>query len=161
MRKIYLDTNIFIAYYSAAESNKEQKEQVLAALSVFPLLSDVELWTSMWTITEMVKVLIKSKTIKMSPDKVMEIETDLLNESRLGNIKIHIADVNPNKTYDFKEFFYHIRKGILMYDSGVGDVMHSIIMKNNDIDHILTFDAKDDFKKIPGFTVLHPKDVKI
>ena len=39
--------------------------------------------------------------------------------------------------------------------------MHSIIMKNNGIEQILTFDEKDDFKKIPGFTVLHPKDIKL
>jgi len=34
-------------------------------------------------------------------------------------------------------------------------------MKNNRIETILTFDEKDDFKQIPGFTVLHPKDIKI
>ena len=31
----------------------------------------------------------------------------------------------------------------------------------NGIENILTFDEKDDFKQIPGLTVLHPKDMKI
>ncbi|HPN54574.1 MAG TPA: type II toxin-antitoxin system VapC family toxin [Candidatus Moranbacteria bacterium] len=159
MNKIYLDTNIFVSYYSDEDSNRKQKEAVIAAFKVFEQLGDVELWTSMWTITEMVKVLIRN--IKMDPEIVSEIEKELLNESRLLNLKIRFADVSPIKDYDFKEFFYHIRNGILNYNSGVGDVMHSIIMKNNDIKHILTFDGKDDFKKIPELTVINPKDVKL
>ncbi len=157
--KIYLDTNIFVSYFSPLRDNEEQKKFVIDAFKVFEQLEDVELWTSMWTITEMVKVLILS--IKMKPEDVSEIEKDLLNECRLLGVKIHFADVSPIRNYDFKEFFYHIRKGILNYDSGVGDVMHSIIMKNNAIKQILTFDEKDDFKKIPDLTVLHPKDIKI
>lgn len=157
--KIYLDTNIFVAYYSHTESNKEQKKELMQALSVFSQLKDLELWTSMWAITELVKVLILN--IKMDPSKVSVIESDLLNASRLEGIKLHFVDVSPSKDYDFREFFYHIRQGILSYDSGLGDVMHSIIMKNNNIEHILTFDEKDDFKKIPNLTVMHPRDVKI
>jgi len=34
-------------------------------------------------------------------------------------------------------------------------------MKNNGIADILTFDEKDDFKQIPGLTVLHPRDIRI
>ena len=90
----------------------------------------------------------------------MKIEKDLIHESRLFGMKIDILDVSPKDDYNFTEFFYNIRKGIISYKSGVGDVIHSIIMKNNAIDHILTFDGKDDFKAIPGFKVLHPKDVK-
>jgi hypothetical protein len=37
----------------------------------------------------------------------------------------------------------------------------SVIMKNNGISDILTFDEKDDFKQMPDLTVLHPRDVKI
>lgn len=159
MKKIYLDTNIFVAYFSGAASNKEQKKEIIDAFEVFLSLKDVELWTSMWTITEMVKVLIL--TIKMDSQKVSEIEKDLTNETRFLGMKLHFAEVSPIKNYDFKEFFYHIRKGILEYNSGWGDIIHSIIMKNNGISNILTFDGKDDFKKIPGFTVISPKDVKV
>ena len=115
MKRIYLDTNIFVAYHSSADSNKEQKKHIINAFKVFGDLTDVELWTSMWAVTEMVKVLILS--IKMDSSRVSEIEKDLLNESRLEGIKIHFAEVSPVRNYDFKEFFYHIRKGILQYDS--------------------------------------------
>jgi predicted nucleic acid-binding protein len=54
-----------------------------------------------------------------------------------------------------------VKQSILKYHSGVGDVIHSVIMKNNGITEILTFDEKDDFKQIPGLTVFHPKDIKI
>lgn len=159
MTKIYLDTNIFVSFYSPSADNKQQKEAVISAFTVFEQLGDVELWTSMWTITEMVKVLIRK--IKMDAALVSEIEKELINECRLLKLKIHFADVSPVPDYDFKEFFYHIRKGILSYDSGVGDVMHSIIMKNNAITHILTFDGKDDFKKIPELTVLNPYAIQL
>jgi predicted nucleic acid-binding protein len=43
----------------------------------------------------------------------------------------------------------------------VGDIIHSVIMKNNGLEVILTFDEKSDFKQIPGLTVLHPKDVRL
>ena len=54
-----------------------------------------------------------------------------------------------------------MKQGILRYHSGVGDVIHSVIMKNNGIAQILTFDEKNDFKQIPGLTVLHPGNIKV
>ena len=89
------------------------------------------------------------------------MENQLVSEKRLGNLKIYFADVSPQRDYDFPEFFYHVRQGILKYHSGLGDVIHSVIIKNNGISDILTFDEKDDFKQIPDLAVLHPKDVKI
>ena len=40
-------------------------------------------------------------------------------------------------------------------------MIHSVIMKNNGIADILTFDEKDDFKQIPDLMVLHPREIKI
>ena len=91
---------------------------------------------------------------------VAEIESQFANEKRLGDLKLCFVDVSPKKDYDFAEFFYHVRQGILKYHSGVGDIIHSVIMKNNGIKAILTFDEKDDFKQIPDLTVIHPKDIK-
>ena len=54
-----------------------------------------------------------------------------------------------------------MKHGILLYHSGVGDIIHSVIMKNNSVEQILTFDEKDDFKRIPDLTVLHPKDIRM
>ena len=159
MKRIYLDSNILIAHYSVDKAEEPKKKMVENALEVFAQLRDVQLWTSMWAITEMVNILVSNK--KMGRGDVAEIESQLVSERRVQNLKIYFADVSPRKDYDFIEFFYHVRQSILKYHSGVGDVIHSVIMKNNEITEILTFDEKDDFKQIPGLTVLHPKDIKI
>jgi predicted nucleic acid-binding protein len=159
MKRIYLDSNILIAHYAVDKAEEPKKKMVESALTVFAQLRDLQLWTSMWAITEMVNILVSNK--KMGRGDVAEIESQLISERRVQNLKIHFADVSPSRDYDFVEFFYHVRQGILKYHSGVGDVIHSVIMKNNEITEILTFDEKDDFKQIPGLTVLHPKDIKI
>ncbi len=112
-----------------------------------------------WAATEMVNILVSSK--KIDRGIVAEIESQLVSERRLANLRLHFVEVSPQKDYDFAEFFYHVKQGILKYHSGVGDVIHSVIMKNNGITDILTFDEKDDFRQIPDLTVLHPKDIKL
>lgn len=159
MRRIYLDSNILIAYFADDESEKSKKELVQQALKVFGELVDVQLCTSTWAITEMVNVLTSSK--RMDPGVVAQVENQIINQRRMESLKVSLCDVSVQKNYDFSEFFYDVRKGILNYHSGVGDVIHSVIMKNNGIDEILTFDEKDDFKKIPDLTVIHPKNVRI
>ena len=155
MRSIYLDSNILIAYYSPDKQESHKKQMVQRALDVFAKARDVWLCTSIWAVTEMVNILVSSK--KMDPADVAEIEQRLFIES-FGNLRLHFLKVSPDKDYDFARFFDDVRDGILSYRSGVGDVIHSVIMKNNGIDHILTFDEKDDFRQIPGLTVFHPKD---
>jgi predicted nucleic acid-binding protein len=159
MKRIYLDSNILIAYYSADITEQAKKELVKDALVVFDKLKDSQLCTSMWAITEAINILVSRK--KMDRGTVAEIESQLVNEKRLMNLKLRFVDVSPKKDYDFMEFFYHVRQGIMKYHSGVGDIIHSVIMKNNGIKNILTFDEKDDFKQIPDLTVFHPKDIKI
>lgn len=159
MRRIYLDSNILIVHFSIDKAEESKRKMVETALTVFRQLKDVQLCTSLWAITEMVNILVSAK--KMDRADVGDIESQLANERRLLNLKIHLVDVSPNKDYDFAEFFFHVRQGILKFHSSVGDVIHSVIMKNNGITEILTFDEKDDFKQIPGLTVFHPKDIKI
>jgi predicted nucleic acid-binding protein len=159
MNRIYLDSNVLIAYHSTDKAEEPKRKAVQSALTVFADLKDVQLCTSMWAITEMVNILISRKSLDRGI--VAEIESQLVNEKRLRGLKIQIIEVSPEKDYDFAEFFYHVKQGILKYHSGVGDVIHSVIMKNNGISQILTFDEKDDFKQIPGLTVLHPENVKI
>jgi len=113
----------------------------------------------MWGVTETVNILVSQK--RMNRGDVAEIETQLVSEKRLGNLKIYFAEVSPQRDYDFPGFFYHVRQGILKYHSGLGDIIHSVIMKNNAIADILTVYEKDDLKQIPDLTVLHPKDVRI
>ena len=159
MRRIYLDSNILIAHFCPDNTEKAKKDLVKDALSVFGKLKGVQLCTSSWAVTEMVNILASAK--KVERGKVSEIENQLMNERRLGRLKITFIEASPRKDYDVKEFFYHVRQSILMYHSGVGDVIHSVIMKNNKIREILTFDEKDDFKQIPGLTVMHPRDIKL
>jgi predicted nucleic acid-binding protein len=159
MKRIYLDSNILIAHYSTDKAEESKRALVENALDVFSKLKDVRLCTSMWAITEMVNILVSNK--KMDRGNVAEIENQLVSERRLKGLKLQILEVSPDKDYDFVEFFYHVRQGILEFHSGVGDIIHSVLMKNNGIAEILTFDEKDDFKKIPDLTVIHPKDVKV
>jgi predicted nucleic acid-binding protein len=159
MRRIYLDSNILISHFSKDRAEETKRQMVGNALGVFAELRDIQLCTSMWAITEMVNILVSQK--KIDRGEVAEIESQLVSERRLADLKIVFLDVSPRKDYDFMEFFYHIRQGILSYHSGVGDIIHSVIMKNNRVSDILTFDEKDDFKRIPNLTVLHPKDVKL
>lgn len=159
MKRVYLDSNILIAHFSTDRVEEAKKKLVENALDAYDEFKDVQLCTSVWAITEMVNILVSNK--KMGRGDVAEIESQLVSERRLNNLKIHIIEVSPLKSYDFVEFFYHVRQGILKYHSGVGDIIHSVIMKNNGITEILTFDEKNDFKQIPGLVVLHPKDIKI
>lgn len=159
MKRIYLDSNVLIAYYSTDKAEEQKRKLVENALAVFAQLKDVRPCTSMWAVTEMVNILVSQK--KMNRGDVAEIETQLVSEKRFGDLKIYFAEVSPRLDYDFAEFFYNVKQGILKYHSGLGDIIHSVIMKNNGIADILTFDEKDDFKQIPDLTVLHPKDVKI
>ena len=159
MKRIYLDSNVLIAYHSLDKAEEAKKKMVDEALAVFAQLKDTQLCTSMWAVTEMVNILVSGK--RMDRGVVADIETQLVNEKRLMDLKIQIIEVSPRKDYDFAEFFYHVKLGILRYHSGVGDVIHSVIMKNNSIVNILTFDEKDDFKQIPDLTVLHPRDIRI
>jgi len=159
MRRIYLDSNVLIAHYSADEAEEPNKRMVENALGVFAQLEDTHLCTSMWAVTEMVNILVSRK--KIDRGQVAQIESQFVSERRWNDLKIYFLEVSPQKDYDFTEFFWDVRQGILKYHSGVGDVIHSVIMKNNAIAHILTFDEKNDFKRIPGLTVLHPEDIKI
>jgi len=158
MKQIYLDSNVLIAYFAVDKAEEEKKQWVENALKEFAQLKDVQLCTSVWAVTETVNILVSRK--KMDRGEVPEKENQLVNERRLKGLRIHFVHVSPQKDYDFDEFFYHVRQGILKSHSGVGDVIHSVIMKNNGIENILTFDEKDDFKRIPDLTVLHPRDIK-
>ncbi len=159
MKRVYLDRNVLIAYHSLDKAEELKKKMVEEAFAVFAELKDIQLCTSMWAVTEMVNILVSSK--KIDRGTVAEIESQMVSERRLKNLRIHFVEVSPQKDYDFAEFFYHVKQGILKYHSGVGDVIHSVIMKNNGIADILTFDEKDDFKQIPDLTVLHPRDIRI
>lgn len=108
MRRVYLDSNILISHFSKDRAEKTKRQMVGNVLSVFADLSDVQLCTSMWAITEMVNILVSQK--KIDRGEVAEIESQLVSERRLADLKILFLDVSPRKDYDCMEFFYHIRQ---------------------------------------------------
>jgi predicted nucleic acid-binding protein len=159
MDKIYLDSCVLIAYFSSHKEEKEKKKLVKKALDLLEDVPQIQLCTSDWTITESVNIM-RSRH-KMQNSTVARHEQSLRNKGRIGNIKIQIVEVGILSGYDFKEFFYDVRQNLMRYHSGVGDIMHSVIMQNNKISKILTFDEKTDFKQIPGLHVIHPRDVEV
>jgi predicted nucleic acid-binding protein len=158
MKKIYLDTNILVAVLAEGEkAETKNKELVEQALNFFSKLTNITLVTSIWTITEMAKVLINEK--KMSNKIVAEIANEFTNNHKLGEFRVEILNVHPKKSYRFNNFFDDIREKMILYNPGFGDTIHIVIMKNNNIIEILTFDAKKDFKIIPGIVAIDPKDI--
>jgi len=106
MNRIYLDSNVLIAYHSQDKAEETKKKMVDDAFAVFAQLKDVQLCTSMWAITEMVNILVSGKSMDRSV--VATMEEQLVNEKRLRNLKIQLLDVSPQKDYDFAESFYHV-----------------------------------------------------
>src|ERR1700692_2839324 len=102
MKRIYLDSNILIAHYSTDRPEETKKALVENALEAFDQLKDVQLCTSVWAITEMVNILVSNK--KMARGDVAEIESQLVSERRLKNLKIQIIEVSPEIGYAFDEF---------------------------------------------------------
>ncbi|HYT08053.1 MAG TPA: hypothetical protein VEL77_10420, partial [Rugosimonospora sp.] len=93
MKRIYLDSNILIAHYSTDKAEESKKKMVENALAVFAELKDVQLCTSMWAATEMVNILVSSK--KIDRGIVAEIESQLVSERRLANLRLHFVEVSP------------------------------------------------------------------
>jgi hypothetical protein len=62
MKRVYLDSNILIAYYSQDKTEESKRKMVQDALAVFAQLKDSQLCTSMWAVTEMVNILVSRKT---------------------------------------------------------------------------------------------------
>jgi predicted nucleic acid-binding protein len=158
MKKIYLDTNILVALLAEGKNLEGSNRKIINnALKIFSKLSNVKLLTSIWTITEMAKVLINEK--KMSNKIVASIVNEFVNTNKLGEFKVGILEVHPKKGYKFNNFFDDVREKMILYNPGWGDAIHSVIMKNNNINEILTLDDKKDFKIIPKIIVIDPKDI--
>jgi len=103
MKRLYLDSCILIAYYSTHKEEREKKKEVKRILDIFENLQ-IECSTSHWAIAEMINILLSRHKIRN--ETVLKFESELLNKSRLGNLKIGIVEIEgKNKKYDIKEFF--------------------------------------------------------
>lgn len=154
MTRIYLDTNILVAYYATDQAEKEKKELVERALDVFDQLADVELCTSQWAVTEMVKVL--GRTKGMDGRDVAGIASALLRGKRLRSLKITLIEVSPRKNYNFDDFFVEVGELALTYRLDLADAIHALIVRNHKIEQILSFDENFALKGVAGCTVIHP-----
>jgi predicted nucleic acid-binding protein len=150
---VYLDSCILISYFSKSKKEQEKKKTVGRLVQQLKKLSAVEICISPWTITEMVNILIKDHG--MTNEEVWQIETSLVNKRRFCDLKIRILDPQDDskKGYDFKEFFHDIRETNLKYHPGLADSIHIVIMKNNDINFVITFNVKD-FEEVEGLKVV-------
>ncbi len=148
-KKIYLDSCIFIKVFL--------KESGYKKVLVFLNDPDIEFVTSDWTWTEIVKVLIKTK--KISERKVSNYIQYLIRKKRIGDICFKIIPVSLKEDYTFEEFFYEVQQTLLKYKGSLGDVIHSVIMKNNKIDTILTTDSE--FEGMKGTCIMNPLEFNL
>ena len=103
MKRIYLDSNILIAHYAVDKAEEAKRSLLDNALAAFDQFKEVQLCTSVWAITEMVNILVSNK--KMNHGDVAEIESQLVSERRLKNLRIYFVEVSPGKTTTSWNFF--------------------------------------------------------
>jgi predicted nucleic-acid-binding protein len=77
MRRIYLDSNVLVALYSTDKAEEVRRGMVENVLTVLAQFKELQLCTSIWAITEMVKVLVSNK--KMDRENVAQIESQLVS----------------------------------------------------------------------------------
>jgi len=141
---IYLDSCIFIKIFL--------KEPGYQQTLIFLNDPDIEFVTSDWTWTEIVRVLIKTK--KISEKKVSNYIQSLMRKKRIDEVCFKIISASLKEDYTFEEFFYEVQETLLKYKGSLGDVIHSVIMKNNKIDTILSTDSE--FEGMKGIYVINP-----
>lgn len=150
MKQWYVDTCVFVSYFSSRRSENVNKSIARKVFSDASEAVDLELVTSHWTLTELTKILVKSHG--MDRERISNIVSDLIRRGRVEGAKIHLIDVSPRSDYNFSELCSDLQDGIMKYRVGFQDVLHTIIMKNNGIDTILTFDSG--FEDIDGLNVV-------
>ncbi|MAE49253.1 hypothetical protein CMI48_00330 [Candidatus Pacearchaeota archaeon] len=157
MIRAYLDSCILISFFSNSKKEKANKETAESLVNKLSEFSAIETCISPLVIAETVNILLNSHN--MSNQEVWEIESRLINRKRLGKLKIKV--LNPEnesqKDYDLEDFFDDLRETTLKYHPGFADAMHIVIMKNNGVEYIITFNPKD-FEEVEGLTVVPLKD---
>jgi predicted nucleic acid-binding protein len=158
MERVYLDTNILIPLIVEDKSLDGRREEVIPSLEILSA-TGVEFCISGWTLTEMVKVMINDYS--MQPKRVSILHNAITTSKSLGGFKVSIIPISPKKSYAVDDLLLEVREIMTIYNPGWGDAIHCVVMRQNDIKQILSADAKNDFKIIPGLTLLHPKDISI
>ncbi len=144
---IYLDSCIFVSKFLKEEKYKK-------IINFMKQTEDSsEFVSSDWTLTEVVKVLIKEK--KKSPSRVAKFVQELMRINEIDEIKFDwVKTEGKRKNYTFEKFFYEIQERQLKFKGSLGDVIHGVIMKNNDIKNILSIDSE--FEGMKEVIVFNP-----
>jgi len=144
---IYLDSCIFVSKFL----KEEKYSKIIKFLKEAENSS--EFVSSDWALTEVVKVLIKEK--RKSASSVAKFVQKLMRINEIDEIKFNwVKTEGKRKNYTFEKFFYEIQERQLKFKGSLGDVIHGIIMRNNNIKNILSIDS--DFEGMKEVIVFNP-----
>jgi len=153
-KKVYFDSCILISFVHEKHPNHNR---VSKALKIIESFETFEAYVSHWALNEMKKVLVKD--YHYSAARATEIFEKIMKTSALGNLKLNWVDMHADKEYSFKEFFEHLTSlQVISKEIHLADAIHSVIMINNEIDHLFTTNGKD-FMGLKTFIVLEPSQI--
>jgi len=159
--KFYLDTNLIIAYYNPNDGNNQHEH----SHTFFQRLHEyntnheieIEICCSDFAITEFIVAYIRIPGI--DDVETFRIVNELLRTKKVGNqYKFTMLDIEGFRDdYNFPDFFIDVQTVLLNTTPrpGIADAIHATIMKNNRINHIITFN-QDDFQNIEDINVINP-----
>ena len=156
--EIYVDSCIFVAYYSISDRNNQHK-QVIDCLEVIRKNKKIiSLATSDFTFTEFVKVMQNKE--RLDEASIYKILSNITRQRKIGNkYPFRLVEAEGREEeYTFNDFFVGLQEILLLASPGLADTIHARIMMNNKINHILTFDV-DDFSKIPNINPINPMEI--
>jgi predicted nucleic acid-binding protein len=156
MIKLYLDNCIFVADFD----KKEEKHNIVTkTLDKLSKCNRLVLVTSDFTFTEIVKVLVREKQV--NPKEAHEYVAKTYRASKIQGVPFKILKtegrVPKGKIFDFHDFFLAIQDELLNSKYSISDAIHIVIMKNNNVNRILTFDS--DFENDEEIEKVDPRKI--
>lgn len=98
-------------------------------------------------------MLVKQKHFKR--EQAEKIAQNIETKDKLEGNTIKYIEMDSTGTIGFSEFFTYLKTQLLEKDNiHIADAIHSMIMKNNGINYILTTD--NDFKTVEDITTITP-----
>lgn len=145
----YVDACILVAL---ASTKDKQHEKVKNCLHILQKM-DIQLAVSEWSFIELIRVLVKQKHFKR--EQAEKIAQNIETKDKLEGNTIKYIEMDSTGTIGFSEFFTYLKTQLLEKDNiHIADAIHSMIMKNNGINYILTTD--NDFKTVEDITTITP-----
>lgn len=156
--QFYLDTCALIAYYNPRDP-KDQHTRIKSFLNKIHKKRSVRLCISDFTIAEF---LVAMHTIpNIRPQQISQAYSQLSSLKKIGGkykFKIVYTEGDRKREdYYFDDFWVGLQEILLETKPGLADTIHAQIMKNNNIETIITFDTKH-FDEIIDVEPLDPDD---